>query len=149
MGTGLLSGAANGLNQFFEVPFDAQMARTRNRVLVRGAVRYVVIDLQFIIAGDIIQYDNQLSFSPLHAVGFVTVASLSGLGILYYGVNPLTAGLGLTNFILYTSIYTPMKRYSILNTWVGSVGEFLIPYVLFLATSIISSVPFQLAPFLP
>lgn len=39
VGTGLLSGAANGLNQFFEVPFDAQMARTRNRVLVRGAVR--------------------------------------------------------------------------------------------------------------
>lgn len=64
-----------------------------------------------------------ISFSPLHAIGFVTVASLSGLGILYYGVNPLTAGLGLTNFILYTSIYTPMKRYSILNTWVGSIGE--------------------------
>lgn len=99
VGTGLLSGAANGLNQFFEVPFDAQMARTRNRVLVRGAV------------------------SPLHAVGFVTAASLSGLAILYYGVNPLTAGLGLTNFVLYTSIYTPMKRYSILNTWVGSIGE--------------------------
>lgn len=42
VGTGLLSGAANGLNQFFEVPFDAQMARTRNRVLVRGAVRYAL-----------------------------------------------------------------------------------------------------------
>lgn len=62
--------------------------------------------------------------SPLHAVGFVTVASLSGLGILYYGVNALTAGLGLANFILYTSIYTPMKRYSILNTWVGSIGKY-------------------------
>lgn len=55
-------------------------------------------------------------------MGFVTVAGLSGLAILYFGANPLTAGLGLTNFILYTSIYTPMKRYSILNTWVGSVG---------------------------
>lgn len=45
VGTGLLSGAANGLNQFFEVPFDAQMARTRNRVLVRGAVRWVTLSI--------------------------------------------------------------------------------------------------------
>lgn len=60
--------------------------------------------------------------SPLHAVGFAAVASASGLAVLYYGVNGLTAGLGLANLILYTSIYTPMKRYSILNTWVGSIG---------------------------
>lgn len=36
VGTGLLSAAANSINQFFEVPFDAQMSRTKNRVLVRG-----------------------------------------------------------------------------------------------------------------
>lgn len=36
LGTGLVSATANALNQFFEVPFDAQMSRTRNRVLVRG-----------------------------------------------------------------------------------------------------------------
>lgn len=36
LGTGLLSAAANAINQFFEVPFDAQMSRTKNRVLVRG-----------------------------------------------------------------------------------------------------------------
>lgn len=42
---------------------------------------------------------------------------------LYYGVNPVTAALGAANLILYTSIYTPMKRISILNTWVGSVGN--------------------------
>jgi protoheme IX farnesyltransferase len=35
-GTGLLSCAANSINQYHEVPFDAQMARTRNRILVRG-----------------------------------------------------------------------------------------------------------------
>lgn len=27
------------LSQFFEVPYDSQMARTRNRVLVRGLLR--------------------------------------------------------------------------------------------------------------
>jgi protoheme IX farnesyltransferase len=53
---------------------------------------------------------------------FATATSLSGVCILNYGVNSLTAALGLANFILYTSIYTPMKRMSILNTWVGSVG---------------------------
>lgn len=36
VGTGLVSCAANSVNQFFEVPFDSQMARTKNRVLVRG-----------------------------------------------------------------------------------------------------------------
>jgi len=36
VGTGLVSCAANSVNQFFEVPFDSQMARTRHRALVRG-----------------------------------------------------------------------------------------------------------------
>lgn len=35
-GTSLLSGAANAVNQFHEVPFDAQMNRTKHRVLVCG-----------------------------------------------------------------------------------------------------------------
>lgn len=97
VGTGLLSCSANSINQFFETPFDAQMSRTKNRVLVKGFL------------------------TPLHAVGFATVAASSGLAILGYGVNSLTASLGIANLVLYTCIYTPMKRYSILNTWVGSV----------------------------
>ncbi|KRT80238.1 hypothetical protein AMK59_6572 [Oryctes borbonicus] len=52
---------------------------------------------------------------------FATISSTSGLAILYLGVNELTAALGLSNLILYTSIYTPLKRISILNTWVGSI----------------------------
>lgn len=36
LGTGLVSATANTINQFFEVSFDAQMSRTKNRVLVRG-----------------------------------------------------------------------------------------------------------------
>lgn len=60
-------------------------------------------------------------FRPLHAIGFATVASATGLTMLNLGVNGLTASLGFANLILYTCIYTPMKRYSILNTWVGSV----------------------------
>lgn len=97
VGTTLVSGAANSINQVIETSFDAQMARTRNRVLVQGHL------------------------SRLHAVGFALGASTVGVGMLYFGVNELTAALGAANLILYTSIYTPMKRYSILNTWVGSL----------------------------
>uniref|UniRef100_A0A182P674 Protoheme IX farnesyltransferase, mitochondrial n=1 Tax=Anopheles epiroticus TaxID=199890 RepID=A0A182P674_9DIPT len=96
-GTTLVSGAANSINQVIETSFDAQMARTRNRVLVKGHL------------------------SRLHAVGFALGASTIGCSMLYFGVNEMTAALGAANLILYTSIYTPMKRYSILNTWVGSV----------------------------
>ncbi|CAG9766076.1 unnamed protein product [Ceutorhynchus assimilis] len=96
-GTGLLSGAANAVNQYHEVPFDAQMNRTKQRVLVCGRL------------------------TPLHSIMFACAASASGLGILYYGVNGLTASLGLLNLLIYTSVYTPMKRISILNTWVGSI----------------------------
>jgi protoheme IX farnesyltransferase len=46
---------------------------------------------------------------------------MAGLSILYFAVNPLTAFLGATTLFLYTLIYTPMKRLSALNTWVGSV----------------------------
>ncbi|KAJ2952571.1 hypothetical protein O0L34_g6894 [Tuta absoluta] len=96
-GTGLVSAAANAINQYHEVPFDAQMSRTKNRVLVKGLLE------------------------PVHAISFASVASATGLGVLYFGVNPLTAALGAGNLILYTSVYTPMKRMSILNTWLGSV----------------------------
>lgn len=41
VGTGLVSGAANSINQYHEVPFDAQMSRTKNRVLVRSVLSYV------------------------------------------------------------------------------------------------------------
>ncbi|XP_076248430.1 cytochrome c oxidase assembly factor 10 [Calliopsis andreniformis] len=97
IGTGLLSATANAINQFFEVPFDAQMSRTKNRVLVRGYL------------------------TPAHAIIFAAVSGIGGLSLLYSEVNGLTAALGATNLLLYTLIYTPMKRISILNTWVGSI----------------------------
>ncbi|KAJ3161129.1 Protoheme IX farnesyltransferase, mitochondrial [Geranomyces michiganensis] len=103
VGTGLCSGAANAINQWVEHPYDAQMARTRNRALVRHAL------------------------SPLHAFSAGIVAGGAGVAMLAHFVNPLTAALGATNLILYTCVYTPMKRTSIANTWVGSVVGALPP----------------------
>lgn len=97
LGTGLVSATANAINQFFEVPFDAQMSRTKNRVLVRGHV------------------------TPAQAMTFAALSGVTGLFLLYNEVNGITATLGAANLVLYTMIYTPMKRISILNTWIGSV----------------------------
>uniref|UniRef100_A0A0A9Y1Q1 Protoheme IX farnesyltransferase, mitochondrial n=1 Tax=Lygus hesperus TaxID=30085 RepID=A0A0A9Y1Q1_LYGHE len=103
VGTGMMSAAANAVNQFFEVPFDSQMARTRNRLLVKSVV------------------------TPLHAFTFAMASATTGSALLYFGVNPLTAAIGFANLFLYTSVYTPLKRVSIINTWVGSIVGALPP----------------------
>jgi protoheme IX farnesyltransferase len=97
LGTVLCSASANTLNQIQEVPFDAQMARTRNRPLVQRAI------------------------TPIHAVGFALFTGITGPPLLWTMVNPTTACLGLANIVLYSGVYTWMKRRSIANTWVGSV----------------------------
>ncbi|KAF8348999.1 protoheme IX farnesyltransferase [Amanita rubescens] len=96
LGTALCSASANTLNQLQEIPFDAQMARTRSRPLVRRAI------------------------SSLHATGFAAVTGIVGPALLWT-VNPTTAILGISNIALYAGVYTWMKRKSPLNTWVGSV----------------------------
>ncbi|XP_072523374.1 protoheme IX farnesyltransferase, mitochondrial [Salminus brasiliensis] len=97
VGTGLSSCMANSINQYFEVPFDSNMSRTKNRPLVRGQI------------------------SPLHAVSFALACGIPGVALLTLAVNPLTGFLGALNIFLYTCCYTPLKRLSITNTWVGSV----------------------------
>uniref|UniRef100_A0A8D3A134 Protoheme IX farnesyltransferase, mitochondrial n=1 Tax=Scophthalmus maximus TaxID=52904 RepID=A0A8D3A134_SCOMX len=97
LGTGLASCCANSINQYFEVPFDSNMNRTKNRPLVRGQI------------------------SPLHAVSFALACGVPGVALLTLAVNPLTGFLGALNIVLYTCCYTPLKRLSITNTWVGAV----------------------------
>ncbi len=54
-------------------------------------------------------------------MAFGTVTGVGGVLLLWHLVNPLTSCLGLTNLLLYTCAYTPLKRVSIINTWVGSI----------------------------
>ena len=58
VGTALTSASANTVNQFFEIPFDSQMARTSNRVLVKGLLRY--LKWFFVIAVFIYYLTNSL-----------------------------------------------------------------------------------------
>ncbi|KAI6082286.1 mitochondria protoheme IX farnesyltransferase [Hypoxylon rubiginosum] len=96
-GTALCSASANALNMLYEPAWDAKMSRTRNRPLVRGLL------------------------SERRALSFAILAALVGVGALYFGVNPTVAGLGAANIALYAGVYTPMKRISWLNTWVGAI----------------------------
>lgn len=105
LGTCLTSSAANAINQFCEVPYDSQMDRTKNRVLVRGLL------------------------TPLHAVGFAATCSTVGLTTLYFGCSDTAAVLGALTLLLYTTAYTPMKRVSIVNTWVGSIVGAIPPLI--------------------
>lgn len=96
-GTTLCSASANALNQLQEVPYDAQMARTRGRPIVRHLI------------------------SPAHAAGFALITGVAGPSILWAYVNSTTALLGAANIVLYAGAYTYFKRRSVVNTWVGAV----------------------------
>ncbi len=80
-----------------EPKYDAQMSRTRNRPLVRGLIGKKGAN---VLAG---------------------LTGILGVGSLWFGVNPTVAFLGALNIVLYAGVYTPLKRISVLNTWVGAV----------------------------
>ncbi|KAK3897344.1 UbiA prenyltransferase family-domain-containing protein [Staphylotrichum tortipilum] len=96
-GTTLCSAAANALNMLYEPDTDAKMSRTRTRPLVRRLVT--------------------TRAAVLFAVGCGTV----GVAALFLGVNPTVAFLGAANIALYAGAYTPLKRISAVNTWVGAL----------------------------
>lgn len=96
-GTFLSSAAANTLNMLMEPRHDALMARTRNRPLVRNLV------------------------TPTAASVFALVTGSTGLMLLSLGTNDTVAFLSALNIFLYAGVYTPLKRTSVLNTWVGAV----------------------------
>ncbi|XP_018016917.1 protoheme IX farnesyltransferase, mitochondrial [Hyalella azteca] len=104
-GVALVSAAANATNQILEAPYDAQMSRTANRVLVRGLL------------------------TPLHAACFAGVCGVGGVGLLLGLCGTVTAGLGALNLLLYTACYTPLKRLTIANTWVGAVVGAIPPLI--------------------
>jgi protoheme IX farnesyltransferase len=96
-GTWLCCASANAFNMWLEPPFDSQMSRTRNRPLVRGSIR------------------------PEQAFSFGTLCGITGTAALFLGVNTTCAILGSANILLYAGVYTPLKRVSIANTWVGAL----------------------------
>ncbi|KAH6692898.1 UbiA prenyltransferase family-domain-containing protein [Leptodontidium sp. MPI-SDFR-AT-0119] len=96
-GTTLCAASANAFNMLYEPKWDALMSRTRNRPLVRGLI------------------------STRGAAIFAILAGIGGTTALYFGVNPTVSFLGALNIALYAGVYTPLKRVSVMNTWIGAI----------------------------
>jgi protoheme IX farnesyltransferase len=97
LGTILVVGGANALNQVYEREIDALMRRTRDRPLPAG----------------------RLWAGPAGAFG-VALAAV-GISVLALQVNLLSALLGAGGFVLYVFVYTPLKRLSWICTLVGAI----------------------------
>jgi heme o synthase len=96
VGIGLVSGGAAALNQVIERDVDGLMMRTRQRPLPakRMAVAHAVM------------------------VGMVTI--LGGGAYLAWTTNPLTGFLSVLTAASYIGLYTPLKKYSPIATFVGA-----------------------------
>ena len=97
-GSGFLGAGANALNQYLEKDADAQMARTRNRPLPAGRLN----DSEVLWFG-----------SWLCVVGAVE---------LFIFVNKQAAFFGTLTALTYVFCYTPLKKISYLNTYVGAIS---------------------------
>ncbi len=103
VGTALVGGGANALNQWAEASLDAKMKRTMGRPLPSRRL------------------GTRAAFT------FAAALSVFGIALLAGAVNALTALLALASWAIYLFAYTPMKRTSPLNTIVGAVSGAIPP----------------------
>jgi protoheme IX farnesyltransferase len=97
LGAFLMSAASSFLNQFQEAEHDVRMVRTRGRPLPSGRIG----DLEALISGMF-----------LGLVGFLVLQGL---------VHPTAAAVGAAILVGYNLAYTPLKRLTEVNTFVGAV----------------------------
>ena len=96
IGIGLISGGAACLNEVIERRTDAKMLRTARRPLASG----------------------RMSLPHGLAVGLMCML-LGGLTLAYF-TNPVTVVLTLLTAVCYVAVYTPLKRYTALATFIGA-----------------------------
>lgn len=107
----LLSGASVTINQVMERRLDALMERTRNRPLPTGRV------------------------SVDEAITFAVACMLVSLALLWWVTNPLTTVLSLVSLILYSFLYTPLKRVGPVAVFVGAIPGALPPLLGWIAAT--------------
>ncbi len=105
LGTALVAGGANALNQYLEVEFDRRMARTESRPLPSGAI------------------------SPVEGLAFALTLSVGGVAYLACFTNALAASLALLAVGSYAFLYTPLKRLTPWCVFVGAVPGALPPVI--------------------
>lgn len=97
IGTGLATGGALALNQYFERDYDARMKRTRNRPIPSGRL------------------------SPSTGMVFGTAVMMGGFMYLGLLVGALPALLAVLSAFAYHAVYTPLKTRSHIATLAGGV----------------------------
>lgn len=97
VGTALAAAGAGALNQVVERRADALMRRTASRPVAAGRI------------------------APGPGLAFGLALGAGGVVWLALLVNFLTAALALATIVLYLGAYTPLKRFTALNTLVGAV----------------------------
>jgi protoheme IX farnesyltransferase len=93
----LITAAANATNQLIEQEEDSLMKRTADRPLAAGRM------------------SNQ------EAIFFICLSLLIGFAILFFQFNALAAYLSLASYLLYSFVYTPLKKKSALSVLVGAL----------------------------
>jgi heme o synthase len=96
LGGFLVTGSSNGFNQIIERDFDKIMSRTQNRPLPAG----------------------RMTLTEAWVVAIIT--GLAGIAILTIYTNILSGILGALALLLYTAVYTPMKRVTPFAVFVGA-----------------------------
>ncbi len=96
LGIGLVSCGSSALNQVFERKTDALMRRTADRPLAGGRI--------------------SLPHGVIVGLLAIALGSLS----LAWRTNPLTGFLTLLTAVCYVGVYTPLKRYTTLATFIGA-----------------------------
>ena len=111
LGGFLVTGASNGFNQIIERSLDKLMDRTQNRPL------------------------PQERMSVTESIVLATVMGVSGVVILWVFMNPMSGILGATALILYTVVYTPLKRVTPFAVFVGAIPGAIPPLLGYVAAT--------------
>lgn len=120
LGGFLVTGASNGFNQIIEKNLDKLMDRTQNRPLPQERMS---INESFILAA---------------------LMGIAGVVILSVFMNPLSGILGTLALLLYTVVYTPLKRATPFAVFVGAFPGAIPPMLGYVAsTSGFGEITFQ------
>jgi protoheme IX farnesyltransferase len=111
LGLSLVIGSACAFNNYIDREADGQMARTKNRPLVQGAI------------------------SPKGALVFAAVLGIAGSAVLAVATNLLTLCVALFGFLVYVLLYSFSKYHSIHGTLIGSIAGAVPPVVGYCAVS--------------
>ena len=103
LGGFLISGASIALNQILERDYDKLMSRTKHRPLPSGRL------------------------SVNEALVFAGLLTITGFAILISFSNLLTTALALASMIMYSFVYTPLKRVGPIAVFVGAFPGALPP----------------------